>query len=145
MAEKGRKAEDPETERRGDGFAEMWRCPRRGHPLRETKDHLPPACRTTIDRVEKLTDAKGLCACPLFYTRLPHVVDVAVLRARRDQHVLPLTNPNLDAIQVDCMEAIDVGYGARMQFESDEREAKADADARESRHADISKRVGSLG
>jgi hypothetical protein len=145
MADKARKKGDCEGEAHGNGFAEMWRCPNRGSALRESTEHLPPNCRTTIDRVERLTGARSLCTCPLYYTRLDWVHEAALLRARRDQNILALTNPNLDSIQVDCMEAIDVGYGARMQHEADEREAKAEHDALEAKHNAIGRRVGSLG
>lgn len=121
------KANDPEArvtpdERaaewaKGAAFAEEWRCPSAGHTPAERVDQLSALAQETILDVERLTKTRGCRTCPNAYMRISWVLRIYKLRSQRDKQLLPLVRPRLTAIELACMDAIDVGIAAREEYE----------------------------
>lgn len=72
----------------------------------------------TIDRVERMIGATGLCTCPLAYARTPEVNAAILYRNRRERRWLQQTAPDvLPARLVAQIECIDQASDDRTRFE----------------------------
>lgn len=114
---------------------ERWQCPaadarawylaQLGVPPPETADHLDEGCREVLAAVERLTGAKGLTTCPMFYTRLPWVHAAARARRWAERGELRAAVGHPTAVLISAVDLVDRGIGRQQQREADRRKAEA--------------------
>lgn len=115
---------------------ERWQCPaaderawklaRLGVPPPADADHLDDECREVLVAVERLTGARGLTTCPLFYTRLPSVHHAAAARRWAERGELRAKVGAPSAVLVHAVDLIDEGTARQMRREAKRRAAELD-------------------
>lgn len=133
-----------ELMRQGHENRREWPCPfttgRAPHPGDELK--LSPRHREIIEATERLTGAKGLRTCPMYYVKQPHVHEAVRahywvekgalhLRVRQPSHAL--------------LDAIEIVEAAQAKSWDRQRERDAEERALQAEHAAIGRKVGMIG
>ena len=116
----------PQLEDSGRARQANWRCPFGGHDMPDDAEALPPPAQETLVAVERLTGARGLRTCPMYYARQPQVAEACRARKWAERGELRTRYGEVSGVLMEAIELVDYSIGARMADDSERARSKRD-------------------
>jgi hypothetical protein len=108
----------------GEQAQRMWRCP---HAKPKSTEPLPGPCADALERIGRVTGARGATTCPLARLREPWVHRTMQARGWREHGCLRDRYGPLTQVMAQALEAVDEGVAARERDDNARREREKKA------------------
>lgn len=114
----------PQLEDSGRARQANWRCPFGGHDMPDDVEQLPAPAQETLVAVERLTGARGLTTCPVYYARQPWVREACNARRWAERGELRSRYGEVSGVLCEAIDLVEHSIAARMGDDGERAKSK---------------------